>query len=161
MTGMANPLGIGRDLADGSVIGFTPDARYSNVEFDCYRGDQLASTVSMPFLGWAVVAFRRADDPACYYTRLLATGLGEDGTPATLVDVRRLHDLEAGVEIKTRLVADGGFRSLSRIPIDEIISNFDSDPDPLFEGPPDSLYGFPLAGDDSADDTEADEPPGE
>jgi hypothetical protein len=159
---MANPLGIGRELADGSILSFTPDSRFGQVAFDCYRGDEVALTVSLPFLGWAVVAFQQVDVPGCYLTRLLAVGLGEDGTPCTEVDVQRLHDLEQGEGIETRLIAaaaavapavEPGARNLSRIPIDEIIGSFDSEPDPLFDAEIFPLPQTPAAGDT---DTESD-----
>ncbi|WP_328475675.1 hypothetical protein OHA21_19940 [Actinoplanes sp. NBC_00393] len=161
---MANPLGIGRELADGSILSFTPDSRFGQVAFDCYRGDEVALTVSLPFLGWAVVAFRQVDEPGCYLTRLLAVGLGEDGTPCTEVDVQRLHDLEPGEGIQTRLIAVVAAvapavepRNLSRIPIDEIISSFDIEPDPLFDA---SIFPLPNTSPaELPDDADADADP--
>ncbi|MEU4427707.1 hypothetical protein AB0F81_44390 [Actinoplanes sp. NPDC024001] len=145
---------MARELADGSIVSFTPDGRFSGVEFDCYRGDDIVSTVSLPFLGWAVVAFP-AGDPGRYRTRLLAVGLGEDGEPATVVDIRRVHGLADDQGIRTRLTDAGTVRSLSRIPIDEIIGNFDVEPDPLFAD--DDL--FPLRSDDAESDDDPEEFP--
>ncbi|MBG0565556.1 hypothetical protein [Actinoplanes aureus] len=143
-------------LADGSILSFTPDGRFSSVEFGCYRGDEMVTAVSLPFLGWAVVAFQQADGPG-YYTQLLAVGLRENGRPATEVDVRRMHDVDGDQGIRTRLIAaapEVGAGSLSRIPVDEIIGIFDDEPDPLFEGET-PLYEpeiFPRPDGDAADD---------
>ena len=91
-----------------SMISFTPDARFTTVHYDCYRDRELVLSLSLPFIGWAVVLERHEDDPTIWYTRLVALGLDAKGAPITPNAIAANFSLHEGQVIQTRLIgADG------------------------------------------------------
>jgi hypothetical protein len=92
--------------AEYSILRFTPDDRFVTVHFEGYRGDELVVSLTLPFIGWAVVV--NWVQGGTYGPRLEAVGLSEHGEPVTAYLIGQNFALDEGKVIQTKLTPAEG-----------------------------------------------------
>lgn len=100
-------IGSGMIPFEYSILDFTPDNRLTTVHFDGYVGAECVVSLTLPFIGWAVVVdvVKEGPDGTIEYgTRLQAVGLTEKGDPVIAHMIEQNYSLEEGKVVQTRLI---------------------------------------------------------
>jgi hypothetical protein len=92
--------------AEYSILSFTPDNRFATVHFEGYRDEERVVSLTLPFIGWAVVV--NWVQGGAYGTRLEAVGLSEYGEPVTAYMIGQNFSLDEGKVIQTKLMPAEG-----------------------------------------------------
>ena len=87
--------------AVNTILSFVPDDRFTTVQFDGYRDDRCVVSLTLPFIGWAVIVDWIQGSE--YGTRMGAVGLSEHGEPITAYMIGQSYSLEEGKVIQVKL----------------------------------------------------------